>query len=59
MFQGTSPKTPMSSKPIVVCPGCRVQMRAVKVEPKKGDTEEITYQCPKCGTETKRRRKSD
>ncbi len=42
--------------PVVMCPGCKTQMKVRHVEPvKPGDRmDEITYKCPKCGTETKR-----
>jgi uncharacterized C2H2 Zn-finger protein len=41
---------------IVTCPGCKVPMKQVEATPRSADqrTEEITYECPKCGTRTQR-----
>lgn len=45
--------------PVVVCPGCRVEMGVLKVEPVgPGKTSgEIRYVCEICGTETRRQYK--
>jgi C4-type Zn-finger protein len=39
-----------------LCPGCHVRMTYKTVIPLMSPVgiDEITYQCPKCGTETKR-----
>ena len=44
------------TSPIVMCPGCKTQMDVKLVEPLATDqrTDEITYHCLICGTETKR-----
>jgi uncharacterized protein with PIN domain len=43
-------------RPVVMCPGCNIEMRVVQVEPTKLDDrmDEVTYRCPQCGAETKR-----
>jgi ribosomal protein L37AE/L43A len=45
------------SFPIVICPGCKIEMAVVSARPVPGAerVEEIIYRCPKCGTETARR----
>ena len=38
------------------CPGCKTPMHVKTVEPLKNETrlDEIVYECPSCGTETRR-----
>src|SRR5437588_536688 len=47
---------PKETWPIAMCPGCQIQMKIKLIEPaKQADRmDEITYECPKCGTNTKR-----
>lgn len=47
-MQGTSP--------IVTCPGCDVEMTVDLIEPSKAAErmDEVTYECPQCGTRTTR-----
>jgi uncharacterized Zn finger protein len=47
---------PKETWPIAMCPGCQVQMEIKLIEPAKlpDRMDEITYECPNCGTETKR-----
>jgi hypothetical protein len=42
--------------PVVECPGCKVKMAVILVEPMTPNDcmDEVTYQCPQCNTETKR-----
>jgi hypothetical protein len=46
-----------STLPVVVCPGCKVEMTVLSSDPipLTGHLQEVTYRCPQCGTETKRR----
>jgi hypothetical protein len=47
---------PQEAKPVAICPGCKIQMRIKARRPLKPSTalEELVYECPQCGTETKR-----
>ena len=42
--------------PVAICPGCKIQMHVRSHQPLKPDAwlDEIVYECPQCGTETKR-----
>lgn len=44
------------TSPIVTCPGCDVEMTVDLVEPSKAAErmDEVTYECPQCGTRTTR-----
>jgi RNase P subunit RPR2 len=50
--------TSMSNErlPVAMCPGCKTPMHVKTVEPLKNETrlDEIVYECPSCGTETRR-----
>jgi RNase P subunit RPR2 len=42
--------------PIAICPGCKTQMHVKSrqlLKPNRG-LDEILYECPQCGTETRR-----
>ena len=43
---------PTETWPIAMCPGCQIQMKIMVVKPAKlaDRMDEITYECPKCGT---------
>jgi hypothetical protein len=47
---------PQEALPVAICPGCKIQMRVKSRRPLKPSTglDEIVYECPQCGTETKR-----
>jgi len=47
---------PRELLPVAICPGCKIQMRVKSRQPLKSSTglDEVGYECPQCGTETKR-----
>jgi hypothetical protein len=47
---------PRELLPVATCPGCKIQMRVKSRQPLKSSTclDEVSYECPQCGTETKR-----
>jgi hypothetical protein len=47
---------PTELLPVAICPGCKIQMRVKSRQPLKSSTglDEVHYECPQCGTETKR-----
>jgi len=42
--------------PVATCPGCKIQMHVKSRQTLKLNArlDEIVYECPQCGTETKR-----
>jgi predicted RNA-binding Zn-ribbon protein involved in translation (DUF1610 family) len=40
--------------PVVVCPGCGEPMEPKAAAPVTRELDDISYECPKCGAETKR-----
>jgi hypothetical protein len=46
----------LDALPVVLCPGCKVKMAVILVEPMTPGArmDEVTYRCPQCDTETKR-----
>jgi RNase P subunit RPR2 len=42
--------------PVAICPGCKIPMHVKSRQPLKPNArlDEIVYECPQCGTETRR-----
>ena len=49
--------TMSSAVPVVMCPGCKVEMKVLSSQPIQSGSQmdEVTYRCPQCRTETQRR----
>jgi hypothetical protein len=45
--------------PVVICPGCNLQMTPEASEAAPTGVNKTTYRCPSCGTQTQRIFKTD